>query len=246
MSPYVAVDTLQLDLLPLIDPWITPTPCAQQPRRGPALEKPYRVRCKCAARNRFYFYGVIPLLVAILPAAALAYSVRQNGWDRHAWGVLTLLMLLPVVGIAAYFLNRREWENHYRWTYFALARKSLALRVAEPEFWRVFLYPELGAPGMRFDAVPTELWPLLKLATFELGNLRMYARKAEGDQLERALTSSRLTNDLPARHTRINARYAALYDFFFEAQDEFHVALRRAEMEEERQRQRLDAGQIGL
>jgi hypothetical protein len=246
MSPYVAVETLQLELLPLIDPWIVPTPFLAQAQRGPALEKPYHVRRICSERNRFYYFALPAVWVDVLPATALAYRVLHDGWDLTARLVLAVLCLLPAAASLAYFINRREWANHYRWTYYALSRKSLALRVADPEFWRVFLYPEEGAPGKRFDAVPTTLWALLRLATFELGSLRAYARQEDGGLLEQALGSPRLAGGLPGRYTRTNARYAAIYDFFFEQQDEFQAALRRAEAEEEKQLRRLEVGPIGI
>jgi hypothetical protein len=134
------------------------------------------------------------------------------------------------VGYGLPLLERWRWETNYRSTYYALVTTALPLLIADPDLEHFLRTPEPRALAAVEHAAWTPGFFLnLQRAAQHLPLLLHLAAPASYPLSPIDVTlveePARNRSDLLVRQTVLSARYAAIYDFFFDPQEEVHNAL---------------------
>jgi hypothetical protein len=197
----------------LINPWREPAP----PHGGPpadscALHELHRLR------QRYHFesrddrtWGIVGLIGCASLLLLVPLGLVLGGWIC----LLALKVgLLPVgMGYMVFHLRgnaKRIWKDAYTAMYFKLATTGLPLLIADAA------HAASAATG-QLAARPDLVQAVLHAAKYDLAAERA---AQPGAPLALAPVNQRL--GLAAR-----ARFAAVYDFFFHPQEEFHAELER-------------------
>jgi hypothetical protein len=226
----------ELWLTELLDPWRKPAPPTLQAARSLALDEAYELRERIPHSQRSLRWIRFVAWLVFTAVAGYVTVVAPEPNFIFMWIVVTLAL-----GANAWW-DHWVWRKLYRQTYLDLCQGDLALRIAEPEFWKVYFY-DPDQPD-RAGYVPSTVAEALRAAALCLPNMKQrphgWADKSTFMQaLTRPMGAARPISTaypLPEKDTDVQARYAAIYDFYFDPQVEFDEAVQARLLELEASR----------